>query len=164
MKADSVRPRKEDPLEEYLSALEQAYVLYREELDECLKKRKPTDGLLGFGRTVGDEPCHDRLDERLAQAVAEICRLVPSPGEAGRAVRTLLRDDLSSWHPAAQWMLRAAERHAIGLIPFLDAADAKKLLAEYNSRYKRWDRLPAQKKVFQALKDRSAASPEKASR
>ena len=53
---------------------------------------------------------------------------------------------------SARWMLRAAERHALGLIPFLDAAAAEKMLEEYSARYRPWDRLPAQKQVINALK------------
>ena len=64
----------------------------------------------------------------------------------------ILRDDGPAWPLAAQWMLRAVERHSVALIPLLHAADAAALEKEYAARYPRWDRLPVQKEVLKALK------------
>ena len=140
-------------MDELLNALQEAFAAYRQELEAAQKKRKPTDGLLGFGNSIKDDPCHERFDERVAQAVSAIAAAQPSPTDARRVVRLLLiRDDLQAWHLSAQWMLRAAERHALPLIPFLSREAAAELSEEYTGRYKRWERLPVQKQVIKALK------------
>lgn len=141
------------PVEELLGALEQAFTDYRRALEACQKKYRPTDGLLGFGHSIKDDPCHAQVDERVEKAVAGICRANPSPEEAERAAQMLLaRDDAPTWPTSAQLMLRALERHCIPLVPFLSREAAGALLKKYDARYKRWDRFPAQKEVFKALK------------
>ena len=142
-------------MEEYLNALAQAFDDYGQELEERQKKAKPTDGLLGFGRSIKDDPCHERVDVRVQKIVAELCALSPTPEAAARAARLLLRADGFRWPVSAQWMLRALERHVLPLIPFLSPADAAALQKEYAARYKPWDRLPAQKTVYDALKTRA---------
>ena len=140
-------------MEELLKALEQTFLDYRKALEECEKKYRPSDGLLGFGHSIKDDPCHEQMDRQVEKSVAEIYGANPSPEEAEKAVRMLLaRDDVSAWQPSAQLMLRALERHCIPLIPFLSRETAGALLKKYDARYKRWDRFPAQKEVFKALK------------
>ncbi|MBQ7656512.1 MAG: hypothetical protein IJI53_07730 [Clostridia bacterium] len=143
-------------MEELLSALEQAFADYRQDVDKYEQKRKPTDGLLGFGHSLKDEACHEKLDECVDKIVGEICQARPSPADAKRAVSLLLsRDDLPSWPLAAQWMLHAIERHSLPLIPFLSPESAAAFAKEYAARYKPWERLPAQKEVYKALKARA---------
>ncbi|MBR6321236.1 MAG: hypothetical protein IKR59_00075 [Lachnospiraceae bacterium] len=143
-------------MEEHFSALVQAFADYRQEAELCQRKQKPTDGLLGFGHSLRDDACHDRFDARVQQAVDALCASQPTPEEAERAVRFLLdRDDLKSWPLACQWMMRAIERHCIPLIPFLKPEDAAVFLREYDARYRRWERRPAQKKVYKARKEKS---------
>ena len=137
-----------------LAALAQAYQDYRTDLENYERKRKPTDGLFGMGHSLQNDPCHERFDERVEQAVNAICASVPSSEEAKEAVQRLLSEAASAWPLAAQWMLRALERHALPLIPFLSPDDAAQLQKEYAIRYKPWDRLPVQKQVLKALKER----------
>ena len=140
-------------MEAFFTALEEAFRSYRQDLEAFERKRKPTDGLLGFGRSLQDDPCHDRLDERVREAVEGICASHPTPAEARRAVAMLLPGaETEKWPLAAQWMLRAVERHSLPLIPYLAPEDANAFLQAYARRYKPWDRLPAQKQVYQALK------------
>ena len=143
-------------MEELLTALEQAFEDYRTALKECEKKYKPTDGLLGFGHSIKDDPCHAQVDERIGKITAEMRDAAPSPQEAERAALMLLaRDDAATWPVSAQLMLRALERHCIPLISSLSPASANALLKKYDDRYKRWDRFPAQKEVYKALKERA---------
>lgn len=113
------------------------------------------DGLFGLGYRIQDDPCHDRLDQQVKQAVDAICAAGPAPADAERAVRLLLRDDAQTWPEAARLMLRAIQRHSLPLIPLLPPAAAAALLREYAARYKRWDRLPVQQQVYLALKARA---------
>ena len=142
-------------MNEQILKIEEAFGAYRRELEEGLKKAKPTDGLLGFGKSVKDDACHDRFDERIAQAVSEMTAGAPAAEDAERALRLILmRSRETDWHLSAQWMLRAAERHALTLVPFLKPEAAETLCREYGECYRRWDRLPAQKEIYKALKAR----------
>ena len=142
-------------MEAFFAEVEQAFEEYRQGIENYQRKRRPTDGWLGFGRSMGDDPCNDRLDERIRRAVEGLCAQTPPPDVAEKmARRLLLRDDLAAWPLAAQWMLRAIERHALPLIPFLSTEDAAELSKAYSCRYKRWERLPAQKEICRALNAR----------
>ena len=143
-------------MEDHFAALEQAFILYRQDLEDFAKKSKPTDGLLGFGRSLKNDACHDRFDERVKEAVEGICAASPAPEDAAKTVDLLLRYDAREWPLSAQWMLRAIERHTLPLIPLLAPEAAAALQKEYAARYKPWDRLPAQQEVFKALKHRAA--------
>ncbi len=142
-------------MEECFAALDQAFTIYRQDLENYARKSKPTDGLLGFGRSLKDDACHDRFDERVKEAVDGIAAASPTPEEAEKTVGLLLRYDARDWPLAAQWMLRAMERHTLPLIPFLAPQAAAAFQKEYAARYKPWDRLPTQQEVFKALKRRA---------
>ncbi len=140
-------------MDEILAALEQAFRDYRQDLENYLKKSRPTDGLLGFGHSLKDDSCHDRFDEHIQQAVQGICEAEPSPETAEKAVRRLLFPEAGQdWPLAAEWMLGAIERHSLPLIPFLTKESAAAILKSYEGRYKPWNRLPVQKDVIKALK------------
>ena len=147
-------------MEDCFTALEQAFTLYRQDLDNYAKKSRPTDGLLGFGRSLKDDACHERFDERVKEAVDGVIAVSPASEDAARTMKMLLRDDLSAWPLAAQWMLRAIERHCIPLIPFLTPETAAAFQKEYTARYKPWDRLPVQQEILKALKQRAGANKE----
>lgn len=143
--------------DELLRELESAFSDYRRDLERYEQKKNPLGGLFGVGSSLKDDSCHDRLDERLEAAVGELCALLPPPQEAALAVRTLLcPQEGADWPLAAEWMLRAVERHALPLIPFLAPQAAEGFRREYAARYKPWDRLPKQKEVYRALKERAA--------
>ena len=136
--------------------LAEAYRTYWQDVDACRKNLKPTDGLFGLGHSLADDACHDRFDRQLCAAVQALRDAELNPDEAETAVRMILEpDDKPEWPQAAQWMLRAAERHALLLIPFLSKDGAARLCSAYASRYKPWDRLPAQREVYKALKSKS---------
>ena len=145
-------------MDEYFAALELAFEKYHQDLEEYARKSKPTDGLLGFGHSLKDDPCHDRFDERVKEAVDGIAASPPTPEAAKQIVGMLFRDDIQTWPLAAQWMLRAIERHSLPLIPFLSPDSAAAFQKEYAARYKPWERLPVQQEVFKALKRQAGAA------
>ena len=143
-------------MESFISQAEQAFRDYREELKAAEKKRRPVDGLFGFGHALQDDPCHERADEKIRRTVEELCAAQPTPGAAEEMARLLLlRQDMQEWPAAAQWMLRAMERHALPLIPLLSRETAAEINRAYTGRYRRWERLPVQKQVCKALTARS---------
>ncbi len=141
-------------MKEKIQELTQAFSDYREDLEKFERKKKPAAGLFGIGQTLQQDGCHERLDERVEQITAGMAALNPAPEDAERAVRMLLFPE-GEWPLAAEWMLRALERHTLPLIPFLEKEAAAAIQKEYAGRYPRWDRLPAQKKVFSALKNKA---------
>lgn len=144
-------------LDKLLRELESAFADYRRDLERYEQKKTPLGGLFGVGSSLKDDSCHDRLDERLEAAVGELCALLPPPQETARAVRILLcPGEGTDWPLAAEWMLRAVERHALPLIPFLTPQAAEGFRREYAARYKPWDRLPKQKEVYRALREKAA--------
>ena len=142
-------------MEELFAALEQALLDYRQDLENCERRRKPMDGLFGLGYRIQDDPCHTHLDERIKQATDGICAAEPAPEDAERAVRMLLCIDAQAWPESGRLMLRAIQRHILPLIPLLPPDAAAALLREYAGRYKRWDRLPVQQQICKALKARA---------
>ena len=141
-------------MEELFLELENAFADYRRAVDESMKRSRPTDGLLGFGRSLKDDACHDILDRQIDLSVGKLCRSGPDEATAERAVRMLLfREDLAQWPLAAQWMLIAIQRHSLPLIPFLSPGVAAALYKAYSAQYRPWERLPAQNEILKALKE-----------
>jgi len=143
-------------METYFDALSRAFAEYRQDVEDFERKSRPTDGLFGFGRSLQNDACNDRFDKAVELAVTGLVSAGPSAADAERAVRMVLTQDLRAWPLASQWMLRAAERHCILLVPFLAPAAAAALEKEYAGRYRRYERMPVQKQLLQALKKRGA--------
>lgn len=144
-------------MQDIIAALDQAYSDYRTELAEAEKKQKPADGLFGLGHSIKDDPCHERLDERIAAIVNQAAEEGVGSKQAALALRQIFTQTSLYRYPiSAQWMLYATERHGMLLVPLLTREDAVELCRAYGKRYKVWDRLPVQKELHQALKRQSA--------
>jgi len=124
---------------------------------ELEKRRKPGQGLLGFGTVPGDDPCHEKLDRQLQELIASLER---QEGEdLSLFIEKLLGAEKQCDLPEyAHWTLIAGQRHCLPLIPALPPRAAQKLLTDYEAAYPRRKRFPAQKAILQALK---AASEKK---
>ena len=144
-------------MDERLTALEQAFRDYREALAEYERKRKPTDGLFGFGRSAQDEPCHAIFDSTVERIVREMADMPADAETAAQAAERLLLTDEKKWPTSAQWMLVAAQRHAIPLVSLLTPAQAGDLRRRYEGRYRRYERLPVQREALNALLKREKA-------
>ena len=100
---------------------------YRQELEACARKQSPAAGLFGVGHSIKDDACHDRFDERIRQFVSDAASRVSS-GEARQIIRRLYTEaDLREYPLSAKWMMIAAERHILLLIPVLGGSDAAEL-------------------------------------
>ena len=77
-------------MRDYPSELQQVFSDYRADLEACREKYKPTDGLLGLSRSMNDDVCHDRFDERVKTLSAEFASSRPSSETAARMIRMLL--------------------------------------------------------------------------
>lgn len=137
---------------EYMDRLQALLADYRADIDRLERSRKPTDGLLGFGKKPGDDACHDKMDERVRALAGEMTADPDADGIAP-ALRLLLNAGTDeTWPDHARWMLLAQQRHFLPLIPRLSAGERAELAALYDSLYPRRLRLPVQKQLAKALK------------
>ena len=74
---------------DYMERLQALLADYRADIDRLERSRKPTDGLLGFGKKPGDDACHDKMDERV-RALADEMAADPDADGIAPALRLLL--------------------------------------------------------------------------
>lgn len=135
---------------EKIQALYKDYLIFAERLEE---NRKPGDGIFGIGRKPADDSCHDRFAEDLKQQLADYAAEAPDPKEVREVLYYIYRAPKEHLQPLSiYWMLISVHGFTEDLIGLLDPADAGMLLELYNDLYPRWDRLPAQKRIYKALK------------
>ena len=123
---------------------------YDGDVREVEKKRRPMDGVLGFGRAPADDPCHGRMDKAVEELFAAAGDA--SAEEAADALELLLGAAGAYEGPEyAKLSLVAAQRHALETAARLRAEDATRLLDAYMKAYPRKRQFPIQKKIVQAL-------------
>lgn len=136
-------------------SMQQLTALYESYLDEALKvelARKPGEGIFGIGKKPSDDPCHDRFTENLKKLLEDFRAGGPESGEVLEALRYIYRAPKEHPEPkTAYWLLIAVQSLTLGLIPRLSESDARSLVGEFGGLYKRWERLPVQKQILDAL-------------
>lgn len=128
------------------------YESYLETAEDLEKKRKPTDGLFGMGKKPSDDPCHEKFAEELEKALDEMAAEDISSEDAAQVLGYIY--DMPLGHreyTSIFWMLVAVHGLTEKLIDKLSPDDAASLKKRYGSSYKRWERLPAQQKIYSAL-------------
>lgn len=135
------------------ATLRSIYADYLEQVDRLMKDKKPADGLFGLGNALQSAPCHTLFD----QQVEFVCQQTElDAAELTEVVALLLRAEKD--HPApdcAAWMMIAAQRHSLTLIPRISREAAAELLKWYAAAYPVFRRLPVQKEVIRQLKKRA---------
>ena len=136
----------------YQEQIEKLYQAYVEEGTALEKKRKPWEGIFGFGKKPADDPCHTRFIQALEEQLSSFREAGIPSAEARDVLRLIFRYPVDHPCPASvYWMLLAAHGTAFGLIPHLQEADAAALKTEYEALYPRRGRLPVQDQVLKAL-------------
>jgi hypothetical protein len=136
-----------------LTALQQRYLDYQNYIHELFSSAKLTDGIFGLPNSPHKDKGHTQFFNDVGQLTQEMAQQSLSTQEAADAVRFLLTSTpLAEGNKTMEWMLVAAQQHALPLIPFLSPADAAALLADYEHENPKRYRLPAQKQVVSALK------------
>ena len=140
-------------------SMQQLTALYENYLDEALKvelARKPGEGIFGIGKKPSDDPCHDRFTENLKKLLEDFRAGGPESGEVREALRYIYRAPKEHPEPkTSYWLLIAVQSLTKELISLLNREDAAALAKEYTGIYKRWERLPIQKQILDALKKAS---------
>lgn len=118
--------------------------------------RKPTDGLLGFGKKAGDDPCHDRFASRLEQEFNALASAAPS-SETVSAVLLFVFNAPNEHRDLrlAFWMLQAVSGLTEKLVVFLSPQDAAALELRFSELYPKRIRLPVQQKIAKLLKEQA---------
>ena len=149
-------------MEETEQAIRQIYDDYIADVIHLQATRKPTDGLMGFGKRADADPCHDRFVERLEQKLNEMAKVEPSSEETSAVLSFIYKapQDLKN-DSLTYWMLLAVHGLTSVLVPFLSKADAAKLSALYLDLYPKHSLLPSQKTLAQHLISQSGENKKK---
>lgn len=140
-----------------LSQVEKLYDDYISKVRKIEQQMKPTDGLLGFGRKISDDPCHESFAEELQDILEEYEKTSPGSDEVKEVLRFIFGIPLKyEDSDSIYWMLNAVHSLTLGLTGFLSADDASEILEEYKNNYPRSKRLPAQKKLIRLLEKASS--------
>ena len=135
------------------SAVQALFRNYIEEAERLEKERKPSDGLFGMGPKPADDPCHDTFADDLEAALSGFAAGDPEPEEVREVLSFIYHAPKEHPEPLSVfWMLNAVHGLTADLIPLLDPKDAALLCGQYDQDFPRRERLPAQKKVYEALK------------
>ena len=136
-------------------SMQQLTALYENYLDEALKvelARKPGEGIFGIGKRPSDDPCHDRFAADLKEWLEAFGEEKPDSAEIREVLSLIYRAPKKYPDPKSSfWMLIAVQSLTLGLIPRLSESDARALVGEFAGLYKRWERLPVQKQILDAL-------------
>lgn len=139
--------------------IKQIYGDYLIDIKNLEAKRKPTDGLMGFGKRDDYDPCHERFSDRLEQKLKDIENEPPSSEKACAVLRYVFnvpQDEKGSL--SAYWMLIAVHGFADGLISFLSKEDAGGLSELYEDLFPKYKRLPVQQKIASHLQEQAGGS------
>lgn len=132
-----------------IQALYEAYIAKAEQLE---RDKKPGDGLLGLTSGPKDDPCHEQFAADLEALLKEMRARRPSSEEIREALAYVYRMPLEHRQPlTVYWMLQAVHGMTADLAELLAAQDAQALRDAYARDYRRWERLPAQRKALAAL-------------
>lgn len=137
---------------EYIRPVRELYEAYIEKTRQLERDKKLGNGWMGLKPGPKDDPCHGQFARDLERVLAELLAREPTPGQAREVVAYILRAAQTDGVPeTALWMFQAVHGLTVPMIGRLDSADARALRDEYAKRYRRWERLPVQKKALEAL-------------
>ncbi|MBP1535088.1 MAG: hypothetical protein IK999_13330 [Ruminococcus sp.] len=135
-----------------INEIKAIYEDYLETAKKLEEQRKPTDGLFGMGKKPADDPCHEKFADDLEKALDEMAAEDISAQEAAQVLGYIYDMPVRNGeYQSIYWMLVAVHGLTEKLIDKLTAEDAAKLKKSYGANFKRWERLPAQQKVYAAL-------------
>ena len=148
--------KKRRLMSEYKNGLASVRALYDEYISEVEKleySKKPTDGLLGFGKKSSDDSCHDFFSKQLKKTLENYAEEKPDSSDISIVLEYIY--SIQNEHKdlvSAYWLMKAAHGFTEELVGMLSREDASKLYEFYDKIIPRRDRFPVQKKILKALK------------
>ena len=144
------------PSQSVSPALAQVRTIYESYLEAALaaeQNRRFGDGLLGFGRKPADDPCHGAFFRSLEDALQALAGSQPASGAVREMLEYIYPFHLAHPEPLSiYWMLLAAHKTTLPLIPLLSAPDAAALRDLYGRTLPRNHRLPVHRQIYKALR------------
>ena len=135
-----------------IEGLQELYDGYLEKALQVERYRKPGEGIFGIGKKPSDDPCHERFLTDLKNWLEAFCDSEPDSDSVREVLKLIYQAPKKYPEPkSSYWMLIAAQSLTTAVIPRLNAADATELSTEFAAAYQRWERLPIQKKILEAL-------------
>lgn len=120
------------------------------------KNRSLSDGLMGFGKRLDFDACHDAFAEQIEKCIREGAAKSPSSTEVFELLDFMFKvPQENRSNKLAYWMLLAIQKHGEVLFPFLKLEEAEKLFKLYSEIYPRNTMLPVQKEIIKALQTQS---------
>ncbi len=151
-----MRRKQRKPMSEYRNGLTAVRALYEEYIDEVgrlERNKKPADGLLGFGKKISEDPCHDRFAERIEGLLREYAAEKPGSADIREVLEYIYSIQREHKDPVcAYWLMNAVHGFTVELAGMLSREDASALYELYERNCPRRERFPVQKKVLKALK------------
>ena len=139
-----------------IESLQELYNDYLEKALQVERNRRPGEGLFGIGKKPSDDPCHQRFLENLKDWLDRFSGEEPDSASIREVLAWIYRAPKENPEPnSAYWMMIAAQSLTTALIPRLNAADAAAIGADFAAAYKRWERMPVQTQILNALKNRA---------
>ena len=137
-----------------MEQLKQCYETYLTEAEEVWDNRPDWAGMLGFGASTKDHPCHTVFFTSVEAWVENFVKSNPAPELAEEAVSYILEAAEPHKNKFSYWALYADHGLARPIIPFVSPQYAARMRVWYNEHYPRRDRLPVHKDLFKLLKKR----------
>ena len=132
-----------------LQTLYEGYIAKAEQLE---RDKKPGAGLLGLTPGPKDDPCHKMFIDQLQELMDGMLAQKPASGQMRQVLAYIYRAPLEHETPlAVYWTLQAAHSTTLEMAGRLESGDARALRDEFAKMYRRWERLPVQKKVLEVL-------------
>ena len=150
------RQKQRKPMSEYrygLPAIRSLYEEYISEVEKLEKNKKPADGILGFGKKISEDPCHERFSEQLQMLLENYAGEKPDSSDIREVLSYIYSVQNEHRDPvSAYWLMKAVHGFTIELAGMLSGEDAAFLYELYEKNCPRRERFPIQKKVLKALK------------
>lgn len=136
-------------------SIAQVYAQYAAEVAALELRRKPTDGIWGFGASPSGDPCHQKFAAALQTEIAALKALPVDPQTAEAVIRAICEQASLQELRYVRTMLEVVQGYAAPLAPLLLPQQAAGLFTWYNQNYPRNKRLPLQDKLAAALQQRA---------
>lgn len=139
-----------------LEDIKRIYEGYLADTVRLEKNRSLSDGLMGFGKRLDFDPCHDAFAEQIEKRLIEEAAKSPSSKEILEVLRLIYKaPSENKSNILAYWMLIAVQKHTESLVRFLTTEDALTLSCLYAEIYPKSTMLPVQKEIAELLQMQS---------
>lgn len=132
------------------------YETYFDDTARAERDRKPGQGVLGLKGGPKDAPFHDQFIHDLEELLLAYGEEDHASGEIRQLLEYMF--DVPREHRDSHlvyWMTMAVHGLPLPLVDGLTREDAEALYVRYAADYPRWERMPVQKKMLDALKKRA---------